>query len=1056
MRMSKHQRPPMPATIVFLIVLGSYLLSPLPASSVAHANEGDDTHTHFRFGHITWDLSGPETVDFRFIAGFRRCTEPGVGFAYSGSDPDGCLAVGDVFDEFIGGTELCFGDGGCTGQLRFMAFAINKAENLVLARALEPGNDAKQTITHLYFGGLGRSFTAFTATCCRILAPKHINNPSGSYRVEAIVNFTDNTANPVSLLPPIVNCPQNATCEFIVTALDIDFGARLRWRLSESDEAGPGFSQPGPPSAPNLASIESFTGLYTWNTTGASLNPDGETLYSTQVTIEDVDAQGNVISKSALDFLIRIVQIPPPPSLILIPVRWCGVRGSPSMDDPSTVSEDSRNNVLLARHARANGVFLDPDNRANLLFHSGLVSAPALSDFPIIDDPNPPTPGGTGAGELGDINIFDEQEVQLAINNCRQKWVAQAPGVTGVTAVHINKFVNLSGLTVKLGVAGEPAFSDLAEQLLKGWAIVIDSAYLLEDTPFRKRANDGEVLAHELGHALSLSHVFIARFGNLMHPVAEFVGVNLDEDQREQIRDQAVLHVPDRLTNPTLPPLGNTRVDTLGDVPDEEGFIDLNTLAFGIDQELETTIFAVSTFGVFPENISNLNFFFIADLDNDSSTGGSPADIGIPTTAQGIDLIGLVRVEVSDGVRTATPTVWRFQAGEFVEIVDASIKAEAVPDVAVIDACLEEEPVCEDEFLTLGELVKLQMSNSVAGTAAERFILETIGENPNTGIIDTATVEINLQRPQFPQCVVNPSGATLGSTVTIDSSGLPPNGTAEVFLDSQQVAIGLIDDTGDARIDLTIPEDTPTGVKPLMVVASDTAIAASCAINVVAIPAFDVPPSPPSGSTFVLNAGETLTIPIQASDADVGDVVTLGVLGLPTGASFPISTPANPVTSTFSWTPTLDQAGGHVIVFTAVDNIGLSSPPHSIAINVIQRIEVDIDIKPGGNPNSINPKSKGKIPVAILSTPDFDASTQVENDSLTFGRTGDEESLHRRGNDEPNCDVEDVNDDGLRDLVCHFNTQDSGFQAGDTEGILKGQTGAGFPIIGTDSVAIVP
>ncbi len=48
-------------------------------------------------------------------------------------------------------------------------------------------------------------------------------------------------------------------------------------------------------------------------------------------------------------------------------------------------------------------------------------------------------------------------------------------------------------------------------------------------------------------------------------------------------------------------------------------------------------------------------------------------------------------------------------------------------------------------------------------------------------------------------------------------------------------------------------------------------------------------------------------------------------------------------------------------------------------------IPVTIDIKPGSDPNSINPKSKGKIPVAILSTQDFDAPQMVDKDSLTFG-----------------------------------------------------------------------
>ena len=117
---------------------------------------------------------------------------------------------------------------------------------------------------------------------------------------------------------------------------------------------------------------------------------------------------------------------------------------------------------------------------------------------------------------------------------------------------------------------------------------------------------------------------------------------------------------------------------------------------------------------------------------------------------------------------------------------------------------------------------------------------------------------------------------------------------------------------------------------------------------------------------------------------------------------------------------------------------------------------VPIDIKPGSVTNPINPKSKGKIPVAIFSTPDFDASTQVDRDLLTFGRTGEEESLHRRGKGVPNCDVEDVNDDGMLDLVCHFNLQDTDFVAGDTEGILKGLLVIGTPIEGRDAVLIVP
>ena len=113
-------------------------------------------------------------------------------------------------------------------------------------------------------------------------------------------------------------------------------------------------------------------------------------------------------------------------------------------------------------------------------------------------------------------------------------------------------------------------------------------------------------------------------------------------------------------------------------------------------------------------------------------------------------------------------------------------------------------------------------------------------------------------------------------------------------------------------------------------------------------------------------------------------------------------------------------------------------------------ITVSIDIKPGSFPNSINPRSRGKIPVAILSTAGFDAPAQVDQGSLTFGRTGNEQSLAFC-----NSSPEDVNNDGLLDLICHFLTQLTGFQPSDTQGVLKGQTVSATPILGTDSVRIV-
>ena len=121
----------------------------------------------------------------------------------------------------------------------------------------------------------------------------------------------------------------------------------------------------------------------------------------------------------------------------------------------------------------------------------------------------------------------------------------------------------------------------------------------------------------------------------------------------------------------------------------------------------------------------------------------------------------------------------------------------------------------------------------------------------------------------------------------------------------------------------------------------------------------------------------------------------------------------------------------------------------------VPELRVRIDIKPSSDPNSINTKSKGVVPVAILSTAGFSAPSLIDRESLTFGYSGDEESLQRRKNGNPNCGEEDVNGDGVLDVVCHFNTQDTGLQVGDTEGILKGETVDGVRIEGRDSVRIV-
>ena len=107
-------------------------------------------------------------------------------------------------------------------------------------------------------------------------------------------------------------------------------------------------------------------------------------------------------------------------------------------------------------------------------------------------------------------------------------------------------------------------------------------------------------------------------------------------------------------------------------------------------------------------------------------------------------------------------------------------------------------------------------------------------------------------------------------------------------------------------------------------------------------------------------------------------------------------------------------------------------------------IEVTLDIKPGSYPNSINLKSKGVVPVAVLTSDDFDASI-VDPATVLFA-----------GAAPLRWTLEDVDDDGDIDLLFHFRTQELNLDENSTEATLTGKTNADQPIQGTDTVNIVP
>ncbi len=113
---------------------------------------------------------------------------------------------------------------------------------------------------------------------------------------------------------------------------------------------------------------------------------------------------------------------------------------------------------------------------------------------------------------------------------------------------------------------------------------------------------------------------------------------------------------------------------------------------------------------------------------------------------------------------------------------------------------------------------------------------------------------------------------------------------------------------------------------------------------------------------------------------------------------------------------------------------------------------VHIEIKPpAAPPVPINLRSGGVIPVAILSTSIFDARTVDPTTVILSGAT-----VARKGKGTPQVSVQDVNGDGLPDLVVQVST--SALQLTNTavQAVLTGRTFAGQAIEGTESIRIVP
>lgn len=146
-------------------------------------------------------------------------------------------------------------------------------------------------------------------------------------------------------------------------------------------------------------------------------------------------------------------------------------------------------------------------------------------------------------------------------------------------------------------------------------------------------------------------------------------------------------------------------------------------------------------------------------------------------------------------------------------------------------------------------------------------------------------------------------------------------------------------------------------------------------------PAFDAPPSPTMGSEFTVNAGSEFTLSFQASDADVGDTVSIVAVDVPEDAVFtPVS--GSPATADLTWTPAKGEAGIHILSFIALDNHNATSTPLSVVLVINANNPPEIT-NPGDQTNNEGEKS---VTLQII-------ANDPDDDLLTFSAVGLPENL---------------------------------------------------------------
>lgn len=344
-------------------------------------------------------------------------------------------------------------------------------------------------------------------------------------------------------------------------------------------------------------------------------------------------------------------------------------------------------------------------------------------------------------------------------------------------------------------------------------------------------------------------------------------------------------------------------------------------------------------------------------------------------------------------------------------------------------------PVSQTVVVAAGQTVTVNFGNRATAPPPSDIVVTSsnLGTDQNGTPRQTLGTDLVIKKTIDPIAICVPVGNPIvtmtfadGSTRTVDMLVSGSNEFTAVFLASPPFPFG----PASMRIDIDCPDPTPDAVEVGDVIFLD-----------------------PSGTIFngCTNQpleGATVTL-LQESPAGSGTFIVPS-----TSDHLPAINPQTTGSDgRYSW----DVVAGTYKVraekagFVTGDTAPVVVPPPATGLDIVLLpisgclVQVSVDIKPGSDPNSINPTRKGVIPVAILTADNFDATTVAGSTVLFAGAS----PTHGDGH------LEDVDGDGDIDWLGHFRVRETDIAKGDTEACLAAETEVGQTIEGCDAIKTV-